>query len=217
MALANRQTAASGDAASTTINVATGSGNNRVAVAIAMQENGTLNLTSITLNGVAGTQLFTADDTGGFSHRILGVYWLDSDLPSSAGDYTLSCNATGTQRNVSGITYSSGAQSAPDYVVSNTGSVNTVTLSTGDENFVGFTMDTAVSSLLNTHTVVQAVLDLGGSCRVCSGYDTLLTLGNDGTGVPEVIGAIGVSAYVGGTSTPYVTVQPQRLIRRSAR
>jgi hypothetical protein len=111
MALANRSIASLNDAttAGTTLNIPVGSGNNRVVVAAITQFRSPVTVTAATLNGVVGTLVDTSDNPAA-TRRAIAYIWLDADLPSSAGDYTVAYTGAGTDVDIHAIHYSGAAQ-----------------------------------------------------------------------------------------------------------
>ena len=93
MAIANIQSTDGAGAGSLSLNVPAGSGNDRVAVAIVTQFKGDgVNASAPTLNGVSGT-LIAGVGTSPDQYRAAAYYWLDADLPSSSGSYTVAITA----------------------------------------------------------------------------------------------------------------------------
>ena len=110
MAIANINTAPGGaDVTSVSLTLATGSGTNRLVVACISQKRTPPNVTSATFDGIAGTQavVYSGDPAAWI------FYWLDADLPASAGTYTLACDGSTTILSISGFSCSGAAQSAP--------------------------------------------------------------------------------------------------------
>ena len=110
MAIANIQVAPGGDSVnSVSLVLDTGSGTSRLVVACISQKRNPPNVTSATFDGIAGTQavVYSGDPAAWL------FYWLDADLPASAGTYTLACNGDTTILSISGFSCSGAVQSAP--------------------------------------------------------------------------------------------------------
>ena len=110
MAIANIQVAPGGDSVnSVSLVLDTGSGTNRLVVACISQKRTPPNVTSATFDGIAGTQavVYSGDPAAWI------FYWLDADLPASAGTYTLACDGSTTILSISGFSCSGAAQSVP--------------------------------------------------------------------------------------------------------
>jgi len=103
--------AAAATAATVSINIPQGSGNNRKLLGFAMQDRNTVDITSMTLNGVTGSQITSSTDASTVQ-RVLCFEWNDSTMPASAGNYSLACNGSGIGRSVAGIV-GSGVKQTP--------------------------------------------------------------------------------------------------------
>ena len=72
-----------------------GSGNNRKLTLFIAEESNAFTISSITYNGVAGTQFANIHNTTGAGNESFGFYWDDKDLPASPGTYTFVFNGSG--------------------------------------------------------------------------------------------------------------------------
>ena len=129
MSLTNVQTASAGTAATVNLALTDGSGNNRKVLGFAMQDRNTVDITSMTFNGVTGTQVAAISDGSNFS-RVLCFEWADAALPASGGTYALATNGSGIGRSVAGISASSAKQStyATPYTQASSGTTMGTTL-----------------------------------------------------------------------------------------
>lgn len=175
MAISNINTASNGDGTSCTLTIASGSGNNRYAMCIATQFRNTPTINSATprINGVNGTQgLVWTDST---NYATILYYWLDANLPSSGGNYTLDLGSTppgGVNIAIAGISCDGAAQNAPADTDSaqSTGTNPALTLTGGDLTFVGC-MASAAMTINAGQTQILASTN-SGSIEHAFSYDT---------------------------------------------
>lgn len=114
MALGNLQTNTS-SADTCSINVAQGSGNNRIVVALLTENSwdSAHHASSCTLDGVEGSVIETSGG-GVDAIRARAYYWLDDDLPASSGSQAITINGSaGNGRQLSAIYYTGANQAAP--------------------------------------------------------------------------------------------------------
>lgn len=124
------------------------SGNNRLVVAGCTTE-GPSNISDMTFDGVSGTEEIEFDFEG--NATISYWYWLDTDLPSSAGNYDIVCTATATISNFNVLAVSMGdmKQQGPD---------DTDTASCNNCSTL-----TVVSTPLSADSIIIDIIDTGGT------------------------------------------------------
>lgn len=122
------------------------SGNNRLVVVVTTwEDNTTPDVSSITFDGTAMTLVQSALAGTGYSQRTTMYYMLDTDLPASAGSYTVVVTAGAAIQQeiyVGVIEYSGIKQEAPDdsdqHVITSAGNVdNTLTVDENDSVAIG--------------------------------------------------------------------------------
>ena len=203
MAISNIRTAPGGASVnSVNLELATGSGTNRIVVALVGQKRTTLDAGVATYNGVSGT-LAVADtvDPG------LWIYfWLDADLPASSGTYTLAVTGTTTVLSISGFSCSGAAQTGPsdtDSVANTTTSqsVNMTLTAGGVALAVGMAAADA-TAYADQVTILASTLN-GATYRHYAFYDVVdgLVGCTHTTAIDNIVGAV----FDAAASSPTIT------------
>lgn len=206
MALTNRVTS-SGTYGSSSVShtLPSGSGNNRVLIGMAFQQRNPTNINTVTFNGVAPTGVI-ANPTSGTTLETLAVYWLDADLPASAGTYTLATDGAGTNLSVAGISYDGAKQALPAdaQTATGTGTTSTSFTLTADAGSVGvMCMEIGDIAPVSAQTAFHA--QTGASYGGFASYDeTDLAVSYTHTNASKTVIAFAVEPASAGTGPKHI-------------
>lgn len=169
------------------------SGNNRGVVASAFQSRNPPNITGLTLDGVSPAAEQIIDD--GIIRVIIG-YWLDADLPASAGTYDVLVSGSTYSLNVGVVSADEVGQGAPDYQSVSTSESYTFS---GDGRLKYFSARYANT----THTPITGTTTVISDGDDFSGYAVSgTTVGADGDGDNPTEISAAYAFQLGADSTP---------------
>lgn len=176
MAITNIRAASVADGLTVNLVLDQASGNNRVALGAATQNRNTVNIDTMTYNGVTGTQLATITNADSLYKTII-FYWLDAALPSAAGTYALATVGPGIDTAVHGISCSGAKQAAPADPQSAAGTTGGTTISfalTADAGSIACIFGVSINGLPTAGADQTAILApaTSGEADHASSYKT---------------------------------------------